>query len=212
MDLYRFRLYNVSFLKSGDFERHLEKDFFVKKKRKKKLSLGALLFQTSSPSSLLPKCLGTKIEPRWHAGHGHLPRDKARESNRIRINQPGNPLLTIRRLLDTYLHDFLWKQSLSQDFWRGPFAGRLISRLAMIFLSLSLSLSPPTEETPIPCEHSGPLRNEPSFISRAWVCIPPIINYLISTVFNQENGGRRFDSIPFDSIRIERATMADATY
>ena len=139
MDLYRFRLYNVSFLKSGDFERHLEKDFFVKKKRKKKLSLGALLFQISPPSPLLPKRLGTKIEPRWHAGHGHLPRDKARESNRIRINQPGNPLLTIRRLLDTYLHDFLWKQSLSQDFWRGPFAGRLISRLAMIFLSLSLS-------------------------------------------------------------------------
>lgn len=31
------------------------------------------------------------------------------------------------------------------------------------------------------------------------MCIPPIINYLISTVFNQENGECRFDSIRFES-------------
>lgn len=68
------------------------------------------------------------------------------------------------------------------------------------------------EETPIWIrQHSGPVtRNGPSFISWAWVCSRPIINYLISTLFNQRSGGmsgqrasRDFTAIDF--IRSRRA-------
>ena len=61
----------------------------------------------------------------------------------------------------------------------------------MIFFFFSLNDRDAQEETPIWIrQHSGPVtKNGPSFISWAWVCSRPIINYLISTLFNQRSSG-----------------------
>lgn len=69
------------------------------------------------------------------------------------------------------------------------------------------------EETPIWIrQHSEPVtRNGPSFISWAWVCSRPIINYLISTLFNQRSGGMSGQgaSRDFTAIDFSRSRRAD---
>lgn len=74
----------------------------------------------------------------------------------------------------------------------------LIPRGPVIFYSLNGDTGPPTARTrkekilfgfmeSIPWARHGPQKNEPSFISWAWTARAFVINYLISTVFNQRS-------------------------